>query len=252
MLLELVTAAIIGISFGNAWSCIFMSFGTTSEKRSIGKWFIAGRFLGLVLLGSVISLLRFAASEATIWILLIFGISTITFGLYELVKHLTAKRSAQDNTASESKKYPSNHLVFTMLSLFVALPKKGNCKANGHVGKGERIGNGHNGKGQCKKHRIFEKRSGFYLGILRGATPCAKIIVLAPLLVAVGFPSSLLMILVYTLASTVYPVMGYLSADILSNFEKHQFLLKIAGAVILISIGAYTIFKVMTWSSIHA
>ena len=136
--------------------------------------------------------------------------------------------------------YPTNHMVFSLLSLFVALPQKGKCSGKSH-GK----------RGACRKKRILEKRSGFILGVLRGATPCAKVIVLAPLLVAFGFPSSLLLILVYAGASTMYPIIGYLSADVLSNFKEHQFKLKILGAIILIIIGIYTILKVMMWSTIH-
>jgi hypothetical protein len=237
MFLELATAAIIGISFGNAWTCIFMSFGTSSDERSIGRWFILGRFLGLILLGSVISLLRFAAQDATLAILLVFGLSTIAYGLYELIRYT---RLAQ-KTGETPSKYPSNHLVFSLLSLFVVLPHKRKCK-----------GGKHKGKGRCKGQRGLEKRSGFLLGVFRGATPCAKIIVLAPLLVAVGFPLSLLLIIIYASASTIYPVIGYLSADVLSNFKKHQFKLKIAGALILVAIGIYTLLKVFTWSSIHA
>ena len=48
MLLEMMVAAVIGISFGNVWICIFMGFGTSAEHKSAGKWFIAGRFLGLM------------------------------------------------------------------------------------------------------------------------------------------------------------------------------------------------------------
>jgi cytochrome c biogenesis protein CcdA len=235
-----MVAALIGISFGNAWTCIFMSFGTTSENRSIGKWFISGRFLGLLLLGSVISLMRFAAQDATQIILLIFGISTIAFGAFELIRHLMNNKNLFDQSSEKRKRYPSNHMVFSLLSLFVVLPNKGKPK-HGH----------HLKKGHCKKHMALEKRSGFVLGIFRGATPCAKIVVLAPLLVAVGFPTSLLLISVYAAASTIYPVIGYLSADILSKFKKYQYALKIIGALTLIVIGIYTITKVVMWSSIH-
>lgn len=239
--MEVAVAALIGISFGNAWTCIFMSFGTTSENRSLGKWFISGRFLGLLFLGSVISLLRFAAQDATGIILLIFGLSTIAFGMFELIRHLMRNKNLFNRTYEKRKRYPSNHLVFSLLSLFVVLPNKGKYKHKKH-----------SKKGQCKKHMALEKRSGFVLGILRGATPCAKIVVLTPLLVAVGFPSSLLLISVYAAASTIYPVIGYLSADIFSKFERHQFTLKIVGAAILIIIGIYTITKVFMWSSIHS
>jgi cytochrome c biogenesis protein CcdA len=240
MLLEVMVAALIGISFGNAWTCIFMSFGTSSENRSCGKWFIFGRSLGLISLGSVISLMRFAAQDATALILLIFGLSTIAFGVFELVRHLLINKVPSEQSLGKRKRYPSNHLVFSLLSLFVGLPHKGKQKHKKH-----------SKKGHCKKRMVLEKRSGFVLGILRGATPCAKIVVLAPLLVAVGFPSSLLLILVYAATSTVYPVIGYLSADILSKFEKYRFTLKIIGAATLIVIGIYTISKVIMWSSIH-
>jgi hypothetical protein len=240
VLLEIVTAAIIGISFGNAWTCIFMSFGTSAEERSVGRWFIVGRFMGLVALGSVISLLRFAAQDAIPAILLVFGISTIAFGVYEIARHLMKNRSSSQSSRKTKKRYPTNHMVFSLLSLFVVLPQKGKCS-----------GNSHGRRGGCGKKRMVEKRSGFILGVLRGATPCAKVIVLVPLLVAFGFPSSLLLILVYAGASTLYPIIGYLSADVLSNFKQHQFKLKILGAVILIIIGIYTISKVIMWSTIH-
>jgi hypothetical protein len=240
MLLEIVVAAVIGISFGNAWTCIFMSFGTSSEERSVGRWFILGRFLGLMVLGSVISLLRFAAQDAMPVILLIFGISTILFGLFELLKHLMKNKNIIGHSDARKGEYLSNHLVFSILTLFVVLPRKGRCK-----------GKSHRPKTGCRKHRVLENRSGFILGVLRGATPCVKIVVLAPLLVAVGFPSSILLILVYASVSTIYPIIGYLSADILSKFERYQIVLKIMGAAILIAIGIYTILKVMMWSTIH-
>jgi cytochrome c biogenesis protein CcdA len=246
MFMEVMVAALLGISFGNAWTCIFMSFGTTSENRAVGKWFILGRFLGLVILGSVISLLRFAAQDATQIILLIFGLSTIAFGFYELIRHLLQENIPVDSAKDNRKKYPSNHLVFSLLSLFLVLPQKGNHCGKNHLKNGK-----HHGMGPCKKKRTLEKRSGFALGVLRGATPCAKVVVLAPLLVVFGFPTSLILILVYAAASTIYPVIGYLSADVLSNFERHHLKLKIVGAMILVSIGFYTILKVMTWSSIH-
>ena len=108
------------------------------------------------------------------------------------------------------------------------------------------------GGGHCKKRIDFEGKYGFFLGVLRGATPCAKVIVLAPLLVAVGFPFSLLLILVYALTSTIYPIIGYLSAELLSKFEKYRYALKMLGALILITIGIYTIINVVMWDTIHA
>ncbi|UCE39399.1 MAG: hypothetical protein JSW00_09310 [Thermoplasmata archaeon] len=247
MLLELVVAALIGISFGNAWACILMSFGTSAEERSVGKWFIAGRFLGLILLGSVISLLRFAAQDVMPIVILIFGVSTLLFGLLILIRHLI-----QSRYYLEDKKGISDNVLLSLISFFMVIPKDRKCKGNpngphGHKNKGSH----HRKQGQCKRHKNFTEKSGFALGVLRGATPCAKVIVLTPLLVAFGFPGSLPIILVYASASTIYPVIGYLSADVLSKFDKYQLHFKILGAFILIAMGLYFIVKVVMWNSTH-
>lgn len=253
MLLELMVAAIIGISFGNVWTCIFMGFGTSAEHKNVGKFFIAGRFLGLMFLGSIISLLRIVAQDAIPIILLIFGISTIFFGLFMLLKHTIKTYFSIEDPHAILKRNASDNFILSLLSFFMVLP--GNKKCRGKSKKSPNYDihydNHGPGEGHCKKRIDFEGKYGFVLGVLRGATPCAKVIVLAPLLVAVGFPFSLLLILVYALTSTVYPIIGYLSAELLSKFEKYRFALKLLGALILISIGIYTIINVVMWDTIH-
>lgn len=253
MLLEIMVAAIIGISFGNVWTCIFMGFGTSSEHKSVGKWFIAGRFLGLIILGSIISLLRFAAQDAMPIILSIFGISTILFGLFMIFKHFLKAHFSKEDSHAIVNKNPSDNFVFALLSMFMVLPEKRKCRGKSNEPFDFKTQNTHKPINQrkCKKYKNFEKRYGFTLGLLRGATPCMKVVVLAPLLVAVGFPSSLLLILVYASISTVYPIIGYLSADLLSKFERYQFALKILGALILIIIGLFTIINVVMWDTNH-
>jgi ABC-type nickel/cobalt efflux system permease component RcnA len=254
MLLELIVAATIGISIGNVWTCIFMGFGTSSKNRSVGKWFIAGRFLGLIILGSVISLLRFAAQDAIPIILLVFGISTITFGLFMLFGHLFRTYFSKEDSHPSPNRSISDNFISSLLSYFMVVPGNRKCKGKNQEIHRHDIQRHHpNGrrKKECKKHGDFDKRYGFTLGVLRGATPCLKVVVLTPLLVAFGFPQSLLLILVYASASTVYPIIGYLSADILSKFEKYQWAFKVLGALILITIGIYTIIKVLMWNTTH-
>ncbi len=253
MLLEIMVAAIIGISFGNVWTCIFMGFGTSAEHKRVGKFFIAGRFLGLVFLGSAISLLRFAAQDAIPIILLIFGVSTIFFGLFMLLKHTIKTYFSMEGPHGLLKRSPTDNFILSILSFFMVLPGNKKCRNKSKSpDHDDHYDNHEPGKrGHCKKRIDFEGKYGFVLGVLRGATPCAKVIVLAPLLVAVGFPFSLLLILVYALISTVYPIIGYLSADVLSKFERYRYALKILGALILISIGIYTIINVVMWDTIH-
>jgi hypothetical protein len=255
MLLEIAVAAVIGISFANAWTCLFMGFGTSTQHKVMGRWFIVGRLLGLGVLGSVISLLRFAAQDAMPALLLIFGISTLMFGAFMMIKHVAGTMFSTEHPMKFPN--PREYVISALLSFFFVVPggrKTGNGAKgfNGQCGGKHGQGTGGKNLGQCKKHRVPEKKYGLILGVLRGATPCAKIIVLSPLLVAVGFPQALLLILVYAAASTVYPVIGYLSADMLSKFEKYQVHLKITGAVVLIIIGAYSIVNVILWNANHS
>jgi len=185
---------------------------------------------------------------------LIFGVSTIFFGLFMLLKHTIKTYFSREEPHAILKGSPSDHFILSLLSFFMVLPRNKKCggkskKSLEHDAQhhGPSLGGG----GHCKKRVDFEGKYGFVLGVLRGATPCAKVIVLAPLLVAVGFPFSLLIILVYALTSTIYPIIGYLSADVLSKFEKYRFALKILGALILITIGIYTIINVVMWDTIH-
>jgi hypothetical protein len=191
----------------------------------------------------VISLFRFAAQDAAPVLLLIFGISTLLFGFFMMLKHVAKSVFSREHLISLPN--PREHIISALTSFFFVVPGggKGRCRGKHHGDS-----KGHH---PCRKHRVPEKKYGFVLGVLRGATPCAKIIVLSPLLVAVGFPYALLLVLVYAAASTVYPLIGYLSADLLSKFEGYQFHLKIAGALILIIIGAYSIVNVLLWNTNH-
>ena len=157
------------------------------------------------------------------------------------------------NSKPASARSLSDSVILSLLPIFLVLPKEDGCRGKTHFQKHGIHPNFHNlkKKGECKRHGNKKGKYGFTLGMLRGATPCAKVIVLTPLLVAFGFPASLPLILVYASVSTVYPIIGYLSADILSKFESHKLALRIMGALILIGIGLYTIVKVVMWNTNH-
>lgn len=221
---ELFAALIVGISFSNAFVCIFMAFGiSTAEQRSTGIYFILGRFLGLIILGLTIASFGIIFNGYMIYLLVIFGILTVIFGAIVITKmyfRLKAKKPSQEFFKHDPT------------------PSDPNCSTE------ERRTN--------KKRSWFStsvvnsntpKRYGFLLGVFRGATPCLKIFILAPLLIIVDLWLAFLMILVYALASTIYPVIGFLSASVLTNIKKYEAYVQITGAIILISIGVFTIIK---------
>lgn len=96
------------------------------------------------------------------------------------------------------------------------------------------------------KNKNFKDRSktvGFGLGAFRGATPCLKIIILVPLLINSKFIEIVMMMIVFAIASSVYPIIGFLFADTLKKFVSKKRKIELMGAIILIIIGIYYIFK---------
>ncbi|MEW6070551.1 MAG: hypothetical protein AB1485_08040 [Candidatus Thermoplasmatota archaeon] len=83
---------------------------------------------------------------------------------------------------------------------------------------------------------------GFGLGMFRGATPCLKILILTPLLIVSDITTVVLMVVVFALVSSVYPLIGLLSANLLEKIVPQKNL-KLIGSVMLITIGTYYIIR---------
>jgi cytochrome c biogenesis protein CcdA len=116
-------------------------------------------------------------------------------------------------------------------------------KENGN-GQGNGQEKGHHGKhknGECKKSRNMKSKHVFILGLFRGATPCLKIMILVPLLITADFWLALAIVIVYAITSTVYPIMGFLFGSLLRKFERYHTHVRVAGAVILIFVGVYSL-----------
>ena len=241
MLEELFAALLIGLSFSNAFVCIFLAFGVSSvEQRKTGVYFIAGRFLGLIILGLVIASLGLIFDSFKLYFLIIFGILTIVFGGFVILKmYLRFKRNkskngcARCNSVNTKDSCSSCNSNCNEHSDSSCLSSSGGVNCNNHSG--------------CRnKPNISSKttnRYSFILGMFRGATPCLKIFILAPLLIIVDLWLAFLMILVFALASSIYPVIGFLSASLLGNVRRYEAHVQITGAIILISIGVFTIIK---------
>ncbi len=221
----MIAAASIGISFGSAWLCAVVSFGVASEDKVRGIYFILGRIVGLVFLGLAIATFSFFADLPPLYFVVAFGVLSIVFGFIVLTQ----------STGHWER--------------FAGLFRK-----NREIGEGHPSNPGkHGGKGDCKggmkeghKMRKFKNSYIFALGIARGATPCLKIMVLVPLLVSVDIYLALAMILVYALASTVYPVIGFLSGNLLRSVERHATYVRVAAALVLVIVGVYSIINVLT------
>jgi cytochrome c biogenesis protein CcdA len=202
---ELLAAAAVGVSFSNTWLCMLMSFGCGSDNVKVGVRFILGRFVGLLIIGVAISAIGAITDIPPIYFVVIFGVASIIFG------------------------------ALMVIGLYT-----------GHGGRFHGLKRAiRHSLGLCKKDEqsngVKGSKGAFVVGVLRGATPCVKLMVLAPLLIYSGPVNAIALVLVYALASTIYPLIGFLTASALTTLPKYERAFKLVGATVLIFAGIYAI-----------
>jgi cytochrome c biogenesis protein CcdA len=206
---------------------------STVEQKKTGKYFILGRFIGLIILGLIIASLGLIFDGYLTYLLVLFGVLTIVFGAVVILKlYFRMKNQKLDNLEANDTHLNPNQNSF-------------GCN-NEERYQGLNKESKHHKK--FKPHEMLKGQRNtntysFLLGVFRGATPCLKIFILAPLLIIVELPLAFLMILVFATASTIYPIIGFLSASILTNLRKYHAYVQLTGAIVLISIGVFTIIK---------
>lgn len=188
-----------------------VSLGCSADDEKSGFNFILGRFIGLVIIGAAISAVGAVAQVPPVYFIAIFGILTILFGISVLSR------------------------AFNIKPRFLSFLKK---KPRLSHNKGHEHNPNHDG---CKKPKNIRNKHAFVIGLFRGATPCLKLMILVPLLIAVDFWLALVIVIVYAAASTIYPIIGFLFGSLLRKSERYQKHLKVAGAIILIFVGIYSI-----------
>jgi hypothetical protein len=85
--------------------------------------------------------------------------------------------------------------------------------------------------------------AGLALGGFRGATPCLKVLIITPLLVANPAGTVVLMAVAFALTSTIYPLIGLLSGRALSNLLNNNRHLRLAAAVGLVAVGVIVVVR---------
>jgi cytochrome c biogenesis protein CcdA len=213
------------------------------EQRSTGAYFILGRFIGLVILGLIIASVGLIFDGYMFYMLILFGILTIIFGAVIIAKmYMRIRKQKTDSACTFCNHNSSGKGTETGQS---------GCSDSGTCSTHDGCSDSHSCQPNGNCFKSFKKtsgskltrRSGFLMGIFRGATPCLKIFILAPLLIIVELPVAFLMILIFALASTIYPIIGFLSAKLLTTARKYEPYVQLAGAISLISIGMFMIFK---------
>jgi len=233
MLPEVAAAAMIGVSFWNSWICLLLSFGNRAHSKRMASSFILGRFIGIMVLGAIISLFGFFIDIPTDIYTLIFGVITILFAAFIFIRHIlpglrNPRRAKLENGGCTDC---------------------GSCPA----GCGTEKNTGCRG---CSMHHGGGKeitgKTGFFYGMFRGATPCLKMLILAPLLITTSFPLAILLTAVFAITSSAYPIIGFLIGDLITQIAAFKanprisFTLNMVSLLTLLGIGIYYLNKYFT------
>ena len=282
---ELLIAAFVGLSLGNSWLCLFLAFGMSTVELRTGMYFLAGRTVGLIVLGLIIIFAGMFLEISPKLMQGVAGILAVAFGLILVVQHSKKKQDERSGRKEFSELYSRSQNPKINDSLASGTTRGfhiGRTKTKNERGKANAIEVMNNGGGcehpgqhkrdDCKKHEKRMKGEmcelkndireidgsgknrqafGFGVGLLRGVTPCFKIVVLAPLMVAISVGDAVLMLLVFVGVSMVYPVIGYLSANTMHNLIHNRKLMLMIGGIILIIIGLYYIYESLATYGAH-
>jgi len=199
----LMTVMILGLSVEGLVLCPFFAFGLSLADRLAGLRFLLGRLLGLVCFGVVVCLLGKAAHIDERIMNLVFGVTIILLGIYRVLV------------------VEEGLLWWKIREYKVRLGIRSRC----------------GGKGPPQK-------AGFGLGIFRGLfNPGRKYLYLAPFLLDLGVFKGLAISFVYGVSSSVYLVIGFISAGFINKMVRHKQRLSIVGGIILILVGGYYVVK---------
>ena len=241
MIDKVLAGAMIGLSLGGAWLCAFFAFGIGASSRKAGLFYILGRAIGLIAIGLTITVISIVLKRTVGPLLIggkalniVFAVLIIIMGAYLLLSSMGSgvplpwkRRHPGDGTG----------------------PGCGTQRGDGTGCGGKRDGSGPKGSGGCDNRDAPKARDKglsmgtFGLGLLRGLTPCVKILFLTPLLITSSIIESLFILIAFALTSSIYSVIGFMSAELFRRFSRFQKEIRIAGSLMVVMIGVYYLIK---------
>ena len=248
---EVAAAALVGAALSDSWLCLFMGSCFATADRRLGWGFLAGRTLGVLGLILAIGLTGAALLDHRAALVVVFGASSI--GVAAVLAWSVVRPSVLGGCPGPraAEVGPAGR----------ALAPDGGCP-----GPCEGCDRVHADDPSCTRTReddggcmnvprsmgglLGSERpllAGLALGAVRGATPCLKVLVLAPLLIVNPPGTVVLMAVAYVATSSLYPAIGFLAGRTVRDAVGSRRWLRLAGAAGVAAVGAYTLLRY--WST---
>jgi len=245
----LLAAALIGFGFGNAFLCSLVAFGVSAGRGGrVCAAFIGGRFAGIMVLGLVIALFGWYMDLDSRLMILIFAVLSLLFGILVLfwpkgLARLKLLRHCEAGGCGDSCQDTGSLHEGSGVHDCSSCAASGSCSREPARAGSQTTLRGHHSR--LAKYQGLGTTPVLFLGFVRGATPCLKVLLLVPLILTLPFTEAMLLVAVFALASTIYPLMGILGAGILGTAVSERRLPQLtrAAAAMMICIGVYYLYK---------
>jgi len=220
-----LTAAGLGLSFGNLWICVLLVFSLQTANRHTAAGYLFGRALAIValclivaMLGRAVHIPRPALHAATGVLLMGFAAYLLSLHVFGWVPPWKRRTRHADGAADCDHQCSSCALRHDP----VAHEACGDCGDHGVCSAEEpevrdltvaaRRAHGKepaNDGTSATEETVAGFWPGTLLGALRGAAMCSKLVVLLPLLLTAGWNQALGVGVVFSVTSSIYPLLGF-------------------------------------------
>lgn len=239
---EVAAAALVGLALSDGLLCIFMGASFAGAGRRLGMGFLAGRTLGVLALLLAVGTLGAVLLDGQRGLALAFAVSSIAVAVLIAV---SAARPSLLSCCPEGRSVQGRRPRLAADGAGCA----GDCASCGAERDVEGGSMSRWSLSVRLRRRLGRDRpllAGFALGAIRGATPCLKVAILVPLLVVSPPVTVGLMSLAYVATSSLYPVIGILAGDALHTALGGRRAVRLAGAVGVGLVGAWTLWRLAT------
>lgn len=216
-----LTAAGLGLSFGNLWICVLLVFSLQTANRVTAAGYLLGRGIALVVLCIIVSAVGQMVVVPPRLLHAISGLFLLGFSVYLLALHVFSwvppwKRQATSKATHTSTDCNHHCESCTLRTNAIAHATCGDCADHGICSAEEPEVREITAPARHIHRKITSTEDisvgfwpGVVIGVLRGVALCGKLVVLFPLLLTASLPQAAGMGLVFAITSSFYPFLGF-------------------------------------------
>lgn len=203
---DLLTAALVGLSFGNLWLCVLLTYTLQTTNRNVCLGFLIGRLIAVFALAITVSLLGKLLPIPLALLQIVSGAILLAYSIYICVRYVIIKGKKESAHHNAHCSHDCNSCIKSQTEDICETchSENGDCLAQSDKMDQLRVMSKQDKKG------ISAITFGIQLGIFRGSVLCGKLMLLLPLLIHASTVRAIAIALLFTITSSIYPIAGFL------------------------------------------